>query len=302
MGEKVNRCEKQKGAYRMKKKKSDDKTAGEKRKWMLPALVAASVIALLFILCIITLGIMAKKELGFSTGRYLEARNGVSMVIMDDAPKGITDPEERERYMSPVVMSNRKERDLFQGLETGDEILFVHGGIKESYPGGTGVYAVFKLGGGSIEDIPQKILSDLTAMGWLESVVNMSEDFPDWGLTLSVKDVTPVGLTLVCTKEGGNPTGELMCGTEYRLLVSEDGAWKNVPTVPEEYAWDGLGYWITEEKPSEFQFSWEWLYGKLPVGTYRLAKEFMDFREAGDFDTAMYWVEFEIEEKVSVVD
>lgn len=266
-----------------------------KRKWVLPLVVTGSLIAIFLIACLIVLGIMAKEELGFSTGRYLAGRNGVSMVVTDDAPDSITDRSERERYMSPVVMSNRTERDLFQNLETGDKILFVHGGIKESYPAGTGVYAVFKLKSGSIEDIPEKLLSDLMAMGWLESAVEMNADFPDWGLTLSVKDVTPTGLTLVCTKEGGNPTGRLMCGTEYRLFVSEDGMWKNVPTVIEDYAWDGLGYGITEETAREFEISWEWLYGKLTPGTYRLAKEFMDWREAGEFDTAMYWVEFEIE-------
>lgn len=279
----------------MKRRNAEEGLTKRKRKWVIPVVVVISVIALMLVACIITLGIMTKKGLGFSTGRYLAARNGVSMVIMDDAPKGITDREVRERYMSPVVMSNRKERDLFKNLETGDKILIVHGGIKESYPGGTGVYAVFKLGDGSTEDIPQKILSDLTAMGWLESVINMDADFPDWGLTLSAKDVTPVGMTLVCTKNGGNPTGEIMCGTDYNLLVSEDGAWKNVPTVPEEYGWDGLGYRISDGKDMELEISWEWLYGKLPTGTYRLAKEFMDHREPGDFDKAMYWVEFEIE-------
>lgn len=271
-------------------------TTKKKRKWVLPMVIVGSVIALLFIACLIILGIMVKKELGFSTGRYLAGRDGVSMVVTDDAPDGITDPEERERYMSPVVMSNRTERELFKNLETGDKILFVHGGIKESYPAGTGVYAVFKLKKGSREDIPQKLLNDLTAMGWLESAVDMNADFPDWGLNLSVKDVTPTGLTLVCTKNGGNPTGELICGTDYRLLVFEDGMWKHVPTVIEEHCWDDIGYPITEGKVREFELSWEWLYGKLPAGTYRLAKDFMDWREAGDYDEATYWVEFKISE------
>ena len=270
-------------------------TTKKKRKWVLPVVIVGSVIALLFIACLIILGIMAKKELGFSKGRYLAGRDGVSMVVTDDAPEAITDPEERERYMSPVVMSNRTERELFKNLETGDKILFVHGGIKESYPAGTGVYAVFKLKKGSREDIPQRLLSELTTMGWLESAVDMNADFPDWGLNLSVKDVTPTGLTLVCAKEGGNPTGELMCGTDYRLLVFKDGMWKHVPTVIEEYGWNDIGYPITEEKAREFELSWEWLYGKLPTGTYRLAKGFMDWRDSGDYDEATYWVEFEIE-------
>ena len=122
------------------------------------------------------------------------------------------------------------------------------------------------------------------------------EGFPDWGLTLSVKDVTPAGLTLVCTKEGGNPTGILRCGTDYHLSVLEDGVWKDVPTVIEEYGWNSLAYNFPEGQETEFDCSWEWLYGKLPAGTYRLTKGFMDFREAGDYDTAVYWAEFEIME------
>lgn len=122
------------------------------------------------------------------------------------------------------------------------------------------------------------------------------EGFPDWGLTLSVRDVTSTGLTLVGRKEGGNSTGLLRCGTDYRLIVLKDGIWKDVPTVIEEYGWNTLAYNFPEGQATEFECSWEWLYGKLPAGTYRLTKGFMDFREAGDYDTAMYWVEFEIKE------
>lgn len=280
----------------MKRRKDAAGTAKKKRKWVLPVVVVAGIAVALIIACLIILGIMAKKELGFSVGRYLAADDGVSMVVMDDAPDSITDPAERERYMSPVVMSNRTDRDLFKNLDTGDKILIVHGGVKESYPGGTGVYAVFQLDDGSIEDIPEKILNDLTAMGWIEPVVHMDEGFPDWGLTLSVKDVTPTGLTLVCTKNGGNSTGELMCGEEYQLVALKEGAWKSVPTVITNYGFNSMGYWVSEGTDTEFEIDWEWLYGKLTAGTYRLTKSFMDFRETGDYDTAMYWVEFEITE------
>jgi len=280
----------------MKRRKVEAGTTRKKRKWVLPVVIVASVVVVILIACFILLGVMAKKDLGFSRGRYLATRHGSSMVILDGAPKGITIPEERERYMSPVVMSNQTNRDLFKNLDTGDEILIVHGGVKESYPGGTGVYAVFKLDDGSIEDIPEKVLNDLTAMGWIEPVVSMDEGFPDWGLTLSVKDVTPSGLTLVCTKNGGNPTGELMCGEDYQLAALKDGTWKTVPTVITNYGFNSMGYWISDEKDTEFEIDWEWLYGKLTAGTYRLTKGFMDRPESGDYETAMYWVEFEIKE------
>lgn len=279
----------------MKRRSEQVGIARKKRKWVRPVVVAASVITVFIVACFILLAIMAKKELGFSVGRYLVTDDGVSMVVMDDAPDSIKNRSERERYMSPVVMTNRTERDLFKKLDTGDKILFVHGGVKESYPGGTGVYAVFKLDDGGIGDIPGKVLNDLTAMGWIGPVVSMDEGFPDWGLTLSVKDVTPSGLTLVCTKNGGNPTGELMCGEDYQLITLKDGTWKTVPTVIANYGFNSMGYRISEGTDTEFEIDWEWLYGKLTAGTYRLTKSFMDRPEPDDYETATYWVEFQIE-------
>ena len=46
---------------------------------------------------------------------------------------------------------------------------------------------------------------------------------------------------------------------------------------------------------TEFEIDWKWLYGELPSGKYRLVKEFMHLRKAGDYDTADFIVEFTIE-------
>lgn len=118
---------------------------------------------------------------------------------------------------------------------------------------------------------------------------------PDWGVVLRVKDVTPAGLTLICTREGGNATGEVDCGSDYFLSVKKGEAWEPVPTIIENYGWDAMAYWVEEGRDTVFEISWEWLYGKLPTGTYRLTKGFMDFRGTGDYDTGKYWVEFVIE-------
>lgn len=123
----------------------------KKRKWLI-LIAAVSVIVVLFAAFI---GIMNYKSHGFSTGRYLEAKNGVSMLILDN---------------SPIQMSNRTDKALFEKLETGDKILVLHDGIAESYPGRTGAYAVFKLEEGSIDDISQDVLEQLREMGWLSNV------------------------------------------------------------------------------------------------------------------------------------
>ena len=119
------------------------------------------------------------------------------------------------------------------------------------------------------------------------------EGFPDWGITLSVKDVTDSGLTLVCTQSRGEADGELQTGSDYKLIVLKE-AWEDVPTIIEDYGWTAEAYMIAKDDVTEFEINWEWLYGKLPKGTYRLTKGFMNFRGSGDFDNFPYWIEFEI--------
>lgn len=202
--------------------------------------------------------------------------------------------------IGPVVLSTKDKPDRFDGIETGDRVIAVCGFLHETYPGQSDAKFVLRLWKGDLEDIPQKDRDAIWELGRLfenkDSATEEEADFPNWGLTLSVRDVTPTGLTLVCTQEGGNPTGELQCGGDYHLIVLEDGVWKDVPTVLGNFIWDSLAYPIPKGQDREFDISWEWLYGQLPAGTYRLAKEFMDFRETADFDTAKYWVEFEISE------
>lgn len=124
--------------------------------------------------------------------------------------------------------------------------------------------------------------------------------FPDWGLTLSVENVTSTGLTLVVNQSGGNPTGELMTGEPYRLFTLVDDTWEVVEELPlpegvDARAWNSIGYSIYKGETREFEINWEWMFGELPSGTYRIIKEFMDFRKTADYDTSEYWVEFNIQ-------
>ena len=41
--------------------------------------------------------------------------------------------------------------------------------------------------------------------------------------------------------------------------------------------------------------NWEWLYGELEPGTYKIIKSVSDFRGPGDSDDKTYFAEFVIE-------
>ena len=142
---------------------------------------------------------------------------------------------------------------------------------------------------GAGSSAPQKINSSSSE----SSSVQTAED--PWGLTLSVKDLTPTGLTLVITQEGGSPTGTLQYGSDYTLEVEQGGTWQNVPDIVDgNFAWDGMAYLVTMDGETEQAVDWDWLFGPLAPGHYRLSKEFMDFRDTGDYDTQLYEVEFDI--------
>lgn len=120
------------------------------KKWLIPVVI----IVFVLILALVGIGTMVTKGYGISTGLYLEAKDGQTLLILDN---------------SPIEMSNRTERDLFDNLDTGDKILVIHNGIAESYPGRTGVYAVFKISNGTTGDIPQNVVNQLINLGWLEA-------------------------------------------------------------------------------------------------------------------------------------
>lgn len=190
-----------------------------------------------------------------------------------------------------VSVSNKNiSSEEFPELEVGEHIRVVYAGeiLEKDPPGFQRIISVFAVGedgsiitGDADGECPELPKTD-------------DEGFTNWGLTLSVKNVTSSGLTLVCTQAGGELTGELETGSDYNLIVLKDGVWQEVPTIIEEYGWTAEAYMVPKDDSVEFEINWEWLYGQLPEGTYRITKGFMDFRGSGDYDNFAYWTEFEI--------
>lgn len=140
----------------------------------------------------------------------------------------------------------------------------------------------------AVEDVQQQMQSSK------ENIVIGSLDI--WGLTFTVKDVTPYGLTFVCTQSGGELMGELQTGSRFILgKWDEENGWQEMP-IKCEVAWTSEAYFIPKDETTEFEIAWEWLYGKLPAGRYIVGKEIMDFRETGDYATHICYAEFEITE------
>ena len=122
-----------------------------------------------------------------------------------------------------------------------------------------------------------------------------------WGITLTAETVTPTSATIKCTQSGGEPTGELHTGSWYILETwTQENGWKEMPYIIDgEIGWEDIAWIIPMDGTCEWEINWEWLYGTIPAGKYRIGKELMDFRGTGDFDKAIYFVEFSIEQDES---
>ena len=118
-----------------------------------------------------------------------------------------------------------------------------------------------------------------------------------WGVTLTCENVSSAGLTLVFTQSGGEDVAELSTGSYYVLEKLEGDTWTKLEYLPLEYevAWDSVAYLIPKEGTLTRDVTWEWLYGTLTPGEYRIGKEIMNFRGTGDYDKETVYASFVIE-------
>ena len=132
----------------------------------------------------------------------------------------------------------------------------------------------------------------------LQTETTMPQADPSkWGLTLNAENVTDTGLTIICHHSGGENVAELNTGSYYVIQKSEEAGWVDVEYLPHEYdiCWTAEAWIIRQEGTTQWDVNWDSLYGPLPAGDYRIGKEIMNFRYAGNFDIGMLYAEFTIE-------
>jgi hypothetical protein len=113
------------------------------------------IVALTAMAVLMVIGAKKAVNYGFLEGRVLVADNGSYLIILDDH--------------SPIKMSDHSAKGgAFLDLQTGDKIRVLHDGVRESYPGQTGVYHVRLLERGSMEDIPADVVNALRQLGWMD--------------------------------------------------------------------------------------------------------------------------------------
>lgn len=117
-------------------------------------------------------------------------------------------------------------------------------------------------------------------------IYNAASEIEKIGLYFSLKHISPTGARLVFRQyDADAPTGELQCGEDFLIEVQNNGTWEEAPVIVEgNYGFNSIAYRIAAKDTSEQELDWQWLYGTLAPGNYRIKKSIDDFRASGDYD------------------
>ena len=111
--------------------------------------------------------------------------------------------------------------------------------------------------------------------GGVSEFIRESEN-DEIGVIMEVSNVSESGLTVHLRRYDKRDTGELIYGSGYSLKRLNGAAWEDVPTIIDNGVFTDEGYIIPEEGEAVMKTEWEWLYGKLTPGTYRITKVVID--------------------------
>ena len=89
-------------------------------------------------------------------------------------------------------------------------------------------------------------------------------------VSMSIFDISSTGATIIIKDTNVTPS---LYGEWYKIEKEIDGKWYECNPIIKDYAFVSIGYAVDKNNEVKFEIDWEWLYGKLPSGNYRILKE-----------------------------
>lgn len=89
-------------------------------------------------------------------------------------------------------------------------------------------------------------------------------------VSISIIDVSKTGATLIIKDTNDIP---YTYGEWYKIEQNVDSKWHEIKTIIDNYGFNSIGYLPDENNLVKLVINWEWLYGKLSKGNYRILKE-----------------------------
>ena len=119
-------------------------------------------------------------------------------------------------------------------------------------------------------------------------IFTQAAEVPDIGVYMELSHITPSGATVTFTQYDESNKGELIYGQEFVIEKKKGGTWEKVPYIIDNWGFTEEGYTIPPGGTSVMETNWEWLYGKLSPGTYRISKTILDHLDNGNEKYTIY--------------
>lgn len=142
----------------------------------------------------------------------------------------------------------------------------------------------------SVTETASSQLSETTA--WKPTAYETINNFD--GITMAVKEGTASSTKLTIAFKN-NSSSQCIYGEYFGLEKKINGRWYQLPVaIDGNYGFNDIGYDLASGDHKEWSVDWNWLYGSLDKGEYRIVKDILDFRSTGNYDTYYLAAEFSI--------
>ncbi len=151
--------------------------------------------------------------------------------------------------------------------------------------------------------IPQEIWENVPYIGYTTVMAEGEEILYDWGVKMSVGDVSNEGCTVLFEKEKTIDNLDLTTGEAFRLqkynsdeFSYTNGWWEDVQLLPEvdSMYFFSIAYNISEDKPLTIKTNFENYYGELEQGVYKIEKTVTNKTKDGENQTQKYYGIFKV--------
>jgi len=105
---------------------------------------------------------------------------------------------------------------------------------------------------------------------------------PSTAVSIIIQNVSPNGISFHLENKTEN---SYTYGEDYALYVSKGNDWHIVDPIIEKWGFTAIGYTLEPKSITDtIKIDWQWLFGQLPIGEYKIQKNVLFIREPGDYD------------------
>lgn len=107
-------------------------------------------------------------------------------------------------------------------------------------------------------------------------IYTQESESDDIAVAMDLQNISKTGASIRFRRYEDRDTGELIYGQGYSISRLENDRWEPVYQIIDNAGFEDIAYIIPSLGEAEIETNWEWLYGSLSKGTYRISKTILD--------------------------